>query len=225
MGQPASGLQLRCNAVRANALAFAHCGIECGRLGGVLHPRPFIPTATAMERQTRQRQAILNALRESGRSLSPPEIQVLAQRSVTSLSLSTVYRQIKAMQVEGQVTAVELPGLPPRYELPLAAVALDCPPDCHADGEHHHDAHGHVAVGRAPAVDRHRHHFHCTGCDEVTPIEGCPGGIDALAPSGWQVERHDLTLHGRCGKCVASRPKTSARRSAEPQRTRMRTSA
>jgi Fur family transcriptional regulator, ferric uptake regulator len=156
-----------------------------------------------MERQTRQRQAILNALRESGRSLSPPEIQVLAQRSVESLSLSTVYRQIKAMQAEGQLTAVELPGLPPRYELPLPAAALDCPPDCTAAGEHHHDAHGQVAAGRAPSADRHRHHFHCTACDEVTPIDGCPGGIEALAPSGWQVERHDLTLHGRCGKCVA----------------------
>lgn len=164
-----------------------------------------------MERQTRQRQAILNALRVSGRSLSPTELLELAQRSVPTLSLSTVYRQLKGLQEDGQVATVELPGLPARFELPAAATQA-CPQDCHAHGEHHHDGHGQVAPGPAPA-GRHRHHFHCTACDEVTPIDGCPGGIEALAPRGWQVERHDLTLHGRCGKCQdgASASATSLR--------------
>jgi Fur family ferric uptake transcriptional regulator len=152
-----------------------------------------------MERQTRQRAAILQALQESGRSLSPVEIQGLAQRGVPGLSLSTVYRQIKGLQQAGEIATVELPGQPDRYELPLATLA-PCPPDCHAEGAHHHDAHGHVAHGSAE--ERHRHHFHCTACDEVTPIEACPGGIESIAPVGWRVERHDITLHGRCGKCL-----------------------
>lgn len=156
-----------------------------------------------MERLTRQRLAILDALQASGRSLSPPELLDLAQRQVPTLSLSTVYRQLKALQDDGRVGTVELPGQPPRFELVTPPVAA-CPPDCHAHGEHHHDDHGHPAPGPAPRGDRHRHHFHCTACDEVTPIDGCPGGIEALAPAGWQVERHDLTLHGRCGKCLSS---------------------
>ncbi len=128
----------------------------------------------------------------------------LAQPEVPSLSLSTVYRQIKAMQEDGQITAVELPGLPPRYELAVPAAGSECPVDCDVHGQHHHDEHGHIATGPGPSVDRHRHHFHCTACDEVTPIDACPGGIDALAPNGWQVDRHDITLHGRCGKCLTA---------------------
>lgn len=161
-----------------------------------------------MERVTRQRQAILQALEASGRSLSPPELLEIAQREVPTLSLSTVYRQLKALTEGGRVATVELPGQPPRFERLPAPAGTPCPADCHAHGDHHHDAHGHAALGPAPSGSRHRHHFHCTDCDEVTPIEGCPGGIDALAPAGWRVERHDLTLHGRCGKCLgaASRP-------------------
>jgi Fur family transcriptional regulator, ferric uptake regulator len=159
-----------------------------------------------VERLTRQRLAILDALRASGRSLSPPELLELAQRQVPTLSLSTVYRQLKALQDGGQIGTVELPGQPPRFEL-VAPTATACPPDCDAHGEHHHDDHGDPAPGPGLRGERHRHHFHCTACDEVTPIQGCPGGIDALAPAGWQVERHDLTLHGRCGKCLAPEPR------------------
>jgi Fur family ferric uptake transcriptional regulator len=50
----------------------------------------------------------------------------------------------------------------------------------------------------------HRHHVHCTACDQVFPIVGCPGGIERLVPPGWTVERHDLTLHGRCPACTTA---------------------
>jgi Fur family transcriptional regulator, ferric uptake regulator len=170
-----------------------------------------------MERLTRQRSAILKALEESGRSLSPTELVALAQRWVPNLSLSTVYRQIKDLQADGLIATVELPGQPDRYELPLATQPLPCPDDCAAEGEHHHDAHGHVAHG--PASEPHRHHFHCLRCDEVTPLDACPGGVETIAPSGWQVERHDITLHGRCGKCVAAAARSRpARRAAHAHR-------
>lgn len=148
-----------------------------------------------MERQTRQRNAVLQALRTSGRSLSPIEIMSIAQREVPTLSLSTVYRQLKALVGDGQVTPVALPGQPPRFEMPPHA---DCPAGCDEHGPHRHDEHGHVAYGHAA----HRHHFHCTACDQVFPIDACPGGIEQLLPPGWQVERHDLTLHGRCPSCT-----------------------
>lgn len=134
-----------------------------------------------MERLTRQRQAVLHAIAASGRSLNAYEIHALAQGAVPTLNLSTVYRQLKALQGDARVVRVDLPGQPPRFEAP-----------CHLP--HAHDAAGHD--------HHHHHHFHCTGCERVFPIHGCPGGLDQLLPQGFRLERHDLTLHGRCGQCT-----------------------
>ena len=51
---------------------------------------------------------------------------------------------------------------------------------------------------------RHHHHFHCEACDRVYPIHACPGHMENLAPQGFQVQRHDLTLHGRCAACATA---------------------
>jgi Fur family ferric uptake transcriptional regulator len=51
-------------------------------------------------------------------------------------------------------------------------------------------------------VHAHQHHFHCEACDRVYPVAGCVGAVDALAPPGFTVARHDLTLHGRCADCT-----------------------
>ncbi|WP_338849864.1 transcriptional repressor [Massilia sp. W12] len=48
----------------------------------------------------------------------------------------------------------------------------------------------------------HHHHFHCTQCDRVFDVEGCPGSMDKLAPAGFITERHELTLYGICADCV-----------------------
>ena len=60
--------------------------------------------------------------------------------------------------------------------------------------------------GQAPryeaAADDHHHHFHCTACDRVFDVHACPGEMAKLAPSGFRVERHELTLHGRCADCL-----------------------
>lgn len=133
-----------------------------------------------MQRQTRQHEAVLTALTESGRTLTPFEICEIAGQAVPRINLSTVYRQIKVLLEEAKVQRVELPGQPTRYE------ASHCLADC-GDGMHHH------------------HYFHCSGCDRVFPIHGCPGAMDELAPAGFKVERHELTLHGRCADCVAAR--------------------
>ena len=133
----------------------------------------------AMERQTRQREALLNALNESHRSLAPQEIYELAQRAVPRLNLSTVYRQLKGLLDRQEVMRVDLPGQPPRYE---ALCKLH-------KGE----------------VEHHHHHFHCNDCDRVFPIHACPGHMEGLAPTGFEVQSHDLTLHGRCAECVSVR--------------------
>ncbi len=47
----------------------------------------------------------------------------------------------------------------------------------------------------------HHHHFLCEDCGRLFDIPGCPGAVHALAPEGYQVARHDLTLIGSCPDC------------------------
>ena len=131
-----------------------------------------------MERHTRQRQAVLDALVRSGQALSPQDLLGQAKSAVPSLNLSTVYRQLRTLHDEAQVVRVDLPGQAARFEAPCAERSA------HAHEHHHH------------------HHFHCTVCDRVFPIHGCPSGIDRLAPAGFRVEQHELTLRGRCADCA-----------------------
>ncbi len=50
----------------------------------------------------------------------------------------------------------------------------------------------------------HHHHFQCNDCKRVFDVPGCPGQLSELAPRGFVVERHELTLYGRCGECNAA---------------------
>lgn len=129
-----------------------------------------------MERQTRQKLAVMHAIEHSGRSLNPTEIWAAAQHDVPQINLSTVYRQLKALQDEGQVVRVDLAGQAARFEAQCRSA--------HAKKQTHH-----------------HHHFHCTGCERVFPIHACPGAMDGLAPPGFRVLHHDLTLHGLCADC------------------------
>jgi Fur family transcriptional regulator, ferric uptake regulator len=70
-----------------------------------------------MERKTRQHQAIHDAIVAAHRPLLAQEVLALASEAVPRLSLATVYRNIKALQDEGSIKAVVLPGQNPRYEL------------------------------------------------------------------------------------------------------------
>ncbi len=133
-----------------------------------------------MERNTRQREAVLCAIERAGRALTPAEILALAQASVASLNLSTIYRHINALQEEARVVKVLLPGQAARFE---AA--------CHAAD------HG--------GVHHHHHHFHCKRCDRVYALHACPGSMQDLVPAGFQVEAHEITLHGLCADCREGR--------------------
>lgn len=70
-----------------------------------------------MERQTKQREAIRELFKPDGDPLSPQEILELAGQSVPKLSMATVYRTIRSLEELGEITPVELPGEPARYEL------------------------------------------------------------------------------------------------------------
>ncbi|HNV76258.1 MAG TPA: transcriptional repressor [Gemmatimonadaceae bacterium] len=49
----------------------------------------------------------------------------------------------------------------------------------------------------------HHHHFHCRACGGVFEVEGCPGDLAALAPSGFAVDGHEVVLYGRCARCAS----------------------
>jgi len=57
----------------------------------------------------------------------------------------------------------------------------------------------------------HHHHFQCVKCQRVFDVHACPGDLGRLAPAGFTVEDHDLTLYGRCTDCQLTqrgRPRT-----------------
>lgn len=52
----------------------------------------------------------------------------------------------------------------------------------------------------------HHHHFQCTVCQRVFDVHGCPGNLARLAPAGFTVDHHELTLYGRCAACTDTEP-------------------
>lgn len=126
-----------------------------------------------MERNTRQRTAIREAIAQADRPLLPQEVLDAAQAQVQGLGIATVYRNLKALVDDGELRPVNLPGENPRFEL---------------------SSHG------------HHHHFQCRGCQRVFDVHACPGDLSALAPPGFEVDGHDLTLYGLCKDCGPARP-------------------
>jgi Fur family ferric uptake transcriptional regulator len=47
----------------------------------------------------------------------------------------------------------------------------------------------------------HHDHFQCTTCHRVYDVPGCPGDMRRLAPRGFTVAHHHVTLYGRCANC------------------------
>lgn len=68
-------------------------------------------------RDTSQRRAIWRVLELADRPLTSAEILEAAQASVPGMGVATVYRAVKALQLEGLLHQVELPADVPRYEL------------------------------------------------------------------------------------------------------------
>jgi Fur family ferric uptake transcriptional regulator len=134
-----------------------------------------------MERNTRQRSAIRDAIALADRPLLPQEVLDAAQQDVPGLGIATVYRNLKALVEEGELQPVNLPGENARFEL---------------------------------AGHQHHHHFQCLHCQRVFDVHACPGDLSKLAPPGFSVEDHDLTLYGRCQDCSAPAPKKTRRKVA-----------
>ena len=125
---------------------------------------------SSMQRSTKQRTAIQQAMTQADRPLAPPDVLELAQATLPGLGIATVYRALKAMAEEGVLREVHLPGRSPMYEVA------------------HHG---------------HHHHFQCKQCQRVFDVHACPGNLAGLAPAGFVVEGHEITLYGRCSDCAA----------------------
>lgn len=48
---------------------------------------------------------------------------------------------------------------------------------------------------------KHHHHFYCKRCGKVFEMDGCVLQDDFLAPKGFAVEDHEVTLYGTCPRC------------------------
>lgn len=130
-----------------------------------------------MQRMTRQRNAIREAIAHAARPLLPREVLDAARQRVPALGIATVYRNLKALVDEGALKVVNLPGENTRYETAGAA---------------------------------HHHHFLCVQCRRAFDVRAGCDNFSRLAPRGFVVEAHDVTLYGRCRDCAA--PARSARR-------------
>lgn len=100
-----------------------HC--LAARPGGDPPAAPPPTSEAPLERQTRQRAALRLVFQEAGRPLSAAEAHRLAARRVRGIGIATVYRNINRLLADRLLAAVDLPGHPPRYELP-------------GGGHHHH---------------------------------------------------------------------------------------
>lgn len=71
--------------------------------------------------------------------------------------------------------------------------------------------------GDTPRYERaepgHHHHFQCRSCGRVFDVHACPGNLAKLAPPGFAVDDHEITLYGRCADCTggADKPRSPGR--------------
>jgi Fur family transcriptional regulator, ferric uptake regulator len=77
----------------------------------------IMQTVAAEQRSTRQKAAIRSAFENAGRPLSAQQALEIAQADVKRLGIAAVYRNIRTLLADGWLSAVELPGEVPAYEL------------------------------------------------------------------------------------------------------------
>lgn len=73
--------------------------------------------STAQKRNTVQKRIIRQVVEKSGRPLTPGEILSFAKKSVPTLGMATIYRELRRLKDEGEITQIDLPGDSPRFGL------------------------------------------------------------------------------------------------------------
>jgi Fur family ferric uptake transcriptional regulator len=121
------------------------------------------------------RSAVIDALAEHEGCCTVAELTDRMREAGAGVGTASVYRALGALQEADLVHALDLGEGERRYEL------------VHADGEHHH-------------------HVVCDVCGATTAFhdDTLEHSIADLARRlDWQVEAHDVVLHGRCARCAA----------------------
>lgn len=132
-------------------------------------------------RNTRQKSCIQKIFQEAEGPLGISEVHALAGKEVKGIGLATIYRVVGGLFSAGEIKKVRLPNADEddvRYE--------------RSDTEYHH-----------------HHHFFCTRCRKTFDLPKCPipGNLNRFAPSGFEVESHEVTLYGLCAACGGSKKK------------------
>lgn len=73
-------------------------------------------SASPGQRQTRQRDAILQVISEAAGPLSVPEIHERAAQNLPKIGIATIYRTLKLLQESEQIHSVILPSGESRFE-------------------------------------------------------------------------------------------------------------
>ena len=171
-----------------------------------------------MPRRTKQKDAIASAISKNHQPLKIEEIHRLALLDVPSLGIATVYRTLKSLIEEGNVKVVELPGQPPHYEQSnkkhhhhffcnSCNGVFELEPTCTfatvdevlgVDGAQKVSVHKTLEASNSGATKS----FPAVVEGEDWFLEKCLHGIQQLAPSGFQVTDHEITLYGSCANCA-----------------------
>jgi Fur family ferric uptake transcriptional regulator len=83
----------------------------------VMPPSRVAKSPKTFRQNTQQRGEIREVFERNDRPLAGDEVLDLTQQKVTGLGMATVYRTTKALTDEGWLVPVEVPGVPPRYEV------------------------------------------------------------------------------------------------------------
>lgn len=122
-------------------------------------------------RRTPQREAILDALDDAGDGLPLAALLARGRRRAPGLGERTAERTVAMLVQSGAVDAIARPGGDVVYRL--------CGPT-------------------------HHHHLVCTSCGAVAELAECDvaaWAAEQAARQGFQVEGHDVTVHGVCAAC------------------------
>jgi len=127
------------------------------------------------------RMAVVTLLAKQDCCLSAQEIRdALSAEPGATPGMASVYRALDTLTELHLVHKVDLGGAVARYE------------PAHPGGDHHH-------------------HAVCRGCGAVVPIEDADleRAVHDLADRlAFDVESHDITLHGRCARCTGTARRT-----------------
>ena len=127
-------------------------------------------------RNTKQRQAIFDAIEQHGGHLTADEIYKLVKRRFPRLSLGTVYRNLRVLVAQGNLRELDF-GMAVTYFETIK------------------DAHYHLICRICGRIT-----------DVEAPIESRLNSLVASARGigGFQVEEHRLDFIGVCGSCRSS---------------------